>query len=102
MSQARSSHTQARLLTTLDALDALQSSHHEEREAMTRENARVRTQLQRYKDVARAAKAERDDMKDAVLQLIEKGRRYHTTIRGDDWARRSSHSPWESLHCPSL
>jgi len=34
----------------------------------------MKTQLQLYTDVVKSAESERDDMRDAVIKLIEKGR----------------------------
>jgi len=71
---ARTSILQTRLITTLDTLDLLQRRHAEELASFTADRDRMKTQLQRYTDVVKSAESERDDMRDAVIKLIEKGR----------------------------
>ena len=41
---------------------------------MEHENARLKAKLSRHFALVKAAEAERDDLRDAVLRLIEKGR----------------------------
>jgi len=69
----RVSQLQTRLLSTLDTLDQVKNSQAQELIPVERENARLKAQLNRYLAVVKAAEAERDDLRDAVLRLIEKG-----------------------------
>jgi chromosome segregation ATPase len=69
----RVSQLQTQLLSTLDALDQVKNLQEQELVPVERENARLKAQLNRYLAVVKAAEAERDDMQDAVLKLIEKG-----------------------------
>jgi hypothetical protein len=60
-------------LSTLDTLDQVKNLQEQELVPVERENARLKAQLTRYVAVVKAAEAERDDLRDAVLRLIEKG-----------------------------
>jgi hypothetical protein len=71
---ARTSILQTRLITTLDTIDLLQRRHSDELARFTADRDRMKKQLQRYTDVVKSAESERDDMRDAVFKLIEKGR----------------------------
>ena len=71
--RARISHIQTRLLSTFDILHELRSSHARELSSETRAKERLSDKLDLYVDVVKAAEIERDDLKDAVLQLVEKG-----------------------------
>lgn len=71
--KGRVSHVQARLLSTLDALDSLQSTHATELEEALQTEERLKGRLNRYGDIAQVAELERDDLRDAVIQLVEKG-----------------------------
>ena len=51
----------------------MKSLQEQELAPVERENSRLKAQLNRYLAVVKAAEAERDDMQDAVLKLIEKG-----------------------------
>lgn len=51
----------------------MKSSQEQELVPVEHENARLKAQLHRYHAVVKAAEAERDDMQDAVLKLVEKG-----------------------------
>lgn len=70
---ARTSVLQSRLLSTLDTLDVIQSGQNNELDAMTQTNKRLNDKLLRYSAVVKMAELERDDMRDAVLKLVEKG-----------------------------
>ena len=70
---ARTSILQNRLLSTLDTLDVIQSGQNNELDAMTQTNKRLKDKLLRYSAVVKMAELERDDMRDAVLKLVEKG-----------------------------
>ena len=69
----RTAQLQARVLATFDALDALQLAHATELAGERREQARLRDKLRGYDVALRAAEDERDSMREAVVQLIEKG-----------------------------
>jgi hypothetical protein len=70
---ARASLIQSRLLSTLDTLDALQTSHNLELASETQAKQRLSEKLDRYIDFVQAAEIEKDDLRDAVIQLVEKG-----------------------------
>ena len=70
---ARTSILQSRLLSTLDTLDVIQSGQNNELDTMTQTNKRLKDKLFRYSAVVKMAELERDDMRDAVLKLVEKG-----------------------------
>lgn len=70
---ARTSHIQNRLLATFDVLDNIQYSHAAELTSETRAKERLSDKLDRYIDVVQAAEMEKDDLRDAVNQLVEKG-----------------------------
>ena len=57
-----------RLLSTLDTLNAIQSTHTQEMSATVKGKKRAEEV-----GVARSAEVERDDMRDAVMKLVEKG-----------------------------
>ncbi|EMD38747.1 hypothetical protein CERSUDRAFT_92784 [Gelatoporia subvermispora B] len=69
---AHASHIQARLLSTLDTLDALQASHTREVVAEQQVSERLSRKLQRLMEHVKETDREKDDMRDAVLQLVEK------------------------------
>ncbi|KAF9488346.1 hypothetical protein BDN71DRAFT_467594 [Pleurotus eryngii] len=69
---AEISHVRARLLTTLDALDALQTQHAQELRTLTEECIKYRKQANVYEHLWREAEAEKADMRDAVGELVEK------------------------------
>lgn len=70
---ARTSHIQNRLLSTLDTLDAVQAAHVIELEAETSAKERLSQKLDRYLDFVQTAEKEKDDLRDAVIQLVKKG-----------------------------
>jgi hypothetical protein len=70
---ARTSHLQTQLLSALDTLDASRTSHAHELASEIRTRADISDKLARYVAVVRAVESERDDLKDAVTQLVEKG-----------------------------
>jgi hypothetical protein len=70
---ARTSILQSRLFSTLDTLDVIQSGQNNELDAMEQTNKRLNDKLLRYSAVVKMAELERDDMRDAVLKLVEKG-----------------------------
>ncbi|KAJ8694587.1 hypothetical protein PTI98_007246 [Pleurotus ostreatus] len=69
---AEISHVRTRLLTTLDALDALQTQHAQELQTLTEEYVKYLRQANVYKRLWREAEAEKADMRDAVGKLVEK------------------------------
>lgn len=69
----RTSHIQSRLLSTLDTLDAVQSSHVEELDSERRAREVLHDRLGRYIDIANVSETEKDDLRDAVIKLVEKG-----------------------------
>jgi hypothetical protein len=69
----RLSLLQSRLLATLDTLDVIQTHHAQELGNAIRNQTILREKLDEYIKVVRAAELERDDMRDAVLKLVEKG-----------------------------
>ncbi|KAF8160027.1 hypothetical protein B0H34DRAFT_705875 [Crassisporium funariophilum] len=69
---AKTSLLQNRLLSTLDTLDVIQNAHNEELDAVSRTKNRLKDKLDRYIDVVKVAELERDDLRDAVLKLVEK------------------------------
>ncbi|KAF8958673.1 hypothetical protein BDZ97DRAFT_1761909 [Flammula alnicola] len=68
----RLSLLQSRLLSTLDTLDVIQNSQAQELSSLLRTRNRLQEQLDSYIKVVRAAELERDDMRDAVMKLVEK------------------------------
>lgn len=70
---ARSSMLQSRLLSTLDSLDVLQRTHQEELSSITTERDGMKMELQRYVETVKTAESKQNDMRDAVMKLIEKG-----------------------------
>ncbi|KAF8171509.1 hypothetical protein BJ912DRAFT_1082227 [Pholiota molesta] len=68
----RLSLLQSRLLATLDTLDVIQTHHAQELGNAIRNQTILREKLDEYIKVVRAAELERDDMRDAVLKLVEK------------------------------
>jgi len=70
---SQTSHIQTRLLSTLDTLDAMQVLHNRELAAETHAKERLSDKLDRYIGFVQAAEVEKDDLRDAVVQLVEKG-----------------------------
>ena len=62
-----------RLLSTLDTLDAIRASHRVELREETHTKERLSKKLDQYLDFVRSVEAEKDDLRDAVIQLVEKG-----------------------------
>ncbi|KAH8114317.1 hypothetical protein DFH11DRAFT_1726831 [Phellopilus nigrolimitatus] len=65
-------HLEARLLTTLDTLDELQASATLDLQQAQHENARLVRKLEVYRETAKVAEKEKEDMSNAVLQLVAK------------------------------
>lgn len=70
---ARESNLQTRLLQTLDVLDEAQRTHASELKDLEQKYARLHQRFQRYVATISAFEAERDDLKESVLELVEKG-----------------------------
>lgn len=62
-----------RLLSTLDTLDAIQASHQVELRDEADAKERLSKKLDQYLDFVRSVEAEKDDLRDAVTRLVEKG-----------------------------
>jgi chromosome segregation ATPase len=70
---ARTSHLHVRLLETLNTLDCIQSVHSEELDTLAREKFELEQKLRMLQLQLDEATDERDDMRDAVERLVEKG-----------------------------
>lgn len=70
---AFTSHIQGRLLAALDAINDLKSIHTRELASTTQTNAKLVRKLARYQEKLNTVDIERDDLRDAVVQLVEKG-----------------------------
>ena len=64
---------QARLMATLDELDASRNAHQLELKAERRAKERLSAKLDRYLDEVKRADTERDEMREVVSILVEKG-----------------------------
>ncbi|KAJ7719691.1 hypothetical protein DFH07DRAFT_859121 [Mycena maculata] len=62
----------SRLAMALDTIDAVQALHASELSAEIRDKERLHDTLMRYLDIVKVAEIERDDLRDAVIQLAEK------------------------------
>lgn len=60
-------------MSALDTLDATQASHAEVCSAMKHEIELLKQRVRHHEDVANSAEVEMHDMRDAVLQLVQKG-----------------------------
>ncbi|KAJ7149403.1 hypothetical protein C8R43DRAFT_502525 [Mycena crocata] len=69
---ARALSTSSRLKLAWDALDELQAKHTLELSKEVSDKERLRTTLSRYLDVVRDAEIERDNLRDAVNELVER------------------------------
>lgn len=78
---AKSSLLQERLTATLDAMDTLRLTHERElsEERQAKENAREK--LQRFMEYASSIEQERDECRDALLAVIEKGGSFYQVMR---------------------
>lgn len=70
---ARASTAHTRLLKTIDVLDALRSQHALEISAEEQAKMKLVQDANRWRGVARNLEVERDELKDVVEDLIEKG-----------------------------
>ena len=64
---------QARLMATLDELDVSRNTHQLELKTERRAKERLSEKLDRYLNEVRRADAERDEMREVVSILVEKG-----------------------------
>ncbi len=69
----RLSQMQTRLLATLDELDASRAAHQQELKTEKRAKEKLSEKLDRYLDEVKRAEAERDEMREVVSILVEKG-----------------------------
>lgn len=70
---ARSSNLQTRLLQTLDALDETQRIHARELEEVERKYVHLERRSQRHVAILNASETERGELRESVLELVEKG-----------------------------
>lgn len=77
---ARASTAHLRLLKTIDVLDSLRTQHALEMSSLARERLRFTQDANRWRTVARTLEIERDEMKGAVEDLIEKSAWTHCRI----------------------
>ncbi|KAI0741749.1 hypothetical protein C8Q80DRAFT_1195891 [Daedaleopsis nitida] len=73
LSAMRLSQMKTRLLATLDELDALRTTHHRELKTEMRVKERLSEKLDRCLDEIKRAEAERDEMREVVSILVDKG-----------------------------
>ena len=73
MSNLRLSQMQTRLMATLDELDASRTAYQKEMKTEKRAKERLSEKLDRYLDEVKRAEAERDEMREVVSILVEKG-----------------------------
>ncbi|KAF8879169.1 hypothetical protein BD779DRAFT_1676560 [Infundibulicybe gibba] len=69
---AKISQLQGRLLTVLDVLDRIQITNNEALQSEKLLQNKLHQKLNRYQDVVRDLEEERDDLRDAVIQLIDR------------------------------
>ena len=70
---ARTSETQARLLTAIDTLHSLKAQHVLDLTAKQHEVETLRKEVEQWRTFANTLEFERDDLKDAVEGLVLKG-----------------------------
>lgn len=70
---ARSSNLQTRLLQTLDALDETQRTHARELEEVEQKYVHLERRSQRHVAILKASETERGELRESVLELVEKG-----------------------------
>ena len=70
---ARASTAHTRLLKTIDVLDALRSQHALEISAEEQAKMKLVQEVNRWRGVAKGLEVEKDELKDVVEDLIEKG-----------------------------
>ncbi|KAJ6610625.1 hypothetical protein B0H10DRAFT_1811311, partial [Mycena sp. CBHHK59/15] len=62
----------SRLAWALDSLDSVQGAHASELSAEIKAKEKLRDTLNRYRDIVQVAEIERDQLRDAVIELAEK------------------------------
>ncbi len=72
-------------MVTLDTLDATQLAHTQELMAEQREKEKLAHTVHVYAQSLRSVEAERDDLRDAVSQLVEKGAVIGMCLRVRAW-----------------
>ncbi|TFK52119.1 hypothetical protein OE88DRAFT_1508222 [Heliocybe sulcata] len=104
---ARASHLRTRLLATLDTLDSQHLHHRHELSDFEHKLTSLRAKLSKAVARAREAEAERDDMREAVVELVEKVEKSsdcslwpHSRIRMTSPAEPSSTHP--AIHYPPV
>lgn len=70
---ARTSNLQTRLLQTFDALDESQRTHARELEEIERKYVRLERRSGRHAAILNASETERAELRESVLELVEKG-----------------------------
>ena len=73
MYHAKALRAQTRLFETLDVLDEMERTHAEQLALNERREAKMKQKMKAYAEVARKAEEETEDMRQAVLKLIDKG-----------------------------
>jgi len=69
----RSSLLQTRLLSSLNAFDVAQNAYERKIESLSQESDKFKLKSKQHLEALKLAQLDRDDMRDVVLRLIEKG-----------------------------
>ena len=69
----RSSLLQTRLLSSLNAFDVAQNAYQRKIESLSQERDKFKLKSKQHLEALKLAQLDRDDMRDVVLRLIEKG-----------------------------
>ena len=86
----RMSQLQTRLVATLDELDASRTTHQRELKTERRAKEKLSEKLDRYVDEIRRTEAERDEMREVVSLLVDKGVSPHVGHQQDVQSCRQS------------
>lgn len=70
---AKALHAQTRLHETLGILDEMERTHAEQLACNERREGKMRQKMKTYAEVSRKAEEETEDMRQALLKLIDKG-----------------------------
>lgn len=70
---AKALRAQTRLSETLDMIDEMERTHAEQLALNERREGKLKQKMRAYADVAKKAEEETEDMRQAVLKLIDKG-----------------------------
>jgi hypothetical protein len=76
----KTSLLQQKLRSALDTLNHLQSQHSQELQEEKWKRQQEELKLRRYVDIVQAAEAERDDCREAVMELVLKGMYIDTAV----------------------